>query len=924
MNTQTSSSVVTPEYEDMQALLRFGFKHLTAACFLLLRVKNRDAARAWLATASVTSAATANPLPSTALQVALTSDGLRALGVASDIVEDFSNEYLNGMSNDPGRSRRLGDVAASDPVKWEWGMNDHIPHVLVMLYAAPRMLEDFQQTVTAQLQSGFDVPHCLHTAALSNKEPFGFQDGISQPKIDWERSRPVRDEVRYEYSNLSCLGEFVLGYPNEYGLYTDRPSLNLNRIGAAALPRCEDAPDKADLGRNGSYLVMRQLKQDVSGFWQYLDKQAGGDAVLRERMAAAMVGRTREGEPLVCQSEQVIAENANAPEGDLNAFTYAVDPDGLRCPLGAHVRRSNPRNADLPGGKSTVLSRLVRTLGFDAHALANDLVASTRFHRLLRRGRKYGDVISPEQALLGAPDGSESGLHFLSVCANIGRQFEFVQSAWIAGTKFDRLSGESDPLMGQRQPNADGCPTNVFSMPERYGPDKRLTDVPNFVTVRGGAYFFLPGLRALRYLTTAPSDEPRRATGMVTMDSNTSRPVPPANTGSALLNWTSDTSMFLLQMQRRIDPFIRPVFDAVLREPLARLTTALINLQRADEGLGIAEERPLPNEEANLEAIIATFKAQMSGLWKPGGFERGGNTKTQGIVRAELIVHDNLPPQCRRGIFAESRSYPAWVRFSGPGPYVTPDIEDVGFMSISVKLMDVPGPKLMDEEQFTQDMFGVSPPTFVTPDTYANAHLQEWSLKNASLFHFLNFRRPHVLDLIMQGLYIKTQSSPLEAPYFSCVPYLMGDGQAMMYSFWPVSPRKTPIPRLPLRPPDDYLRNAMVEALDRGHVEIDVRVQLQTDPHLMPIEHAGVLWPERLSPRVSVATLRIPQQRFNSPEQMAFARRLSFNPWHCIAEHRPLGNQSRARRRVYYELSKFRHDMNKVPHFEPNGSETFG
>ncbi|MEO8442768.1 MAG: hypothetical protein ABI547_09790, partial [Betaproteobacteria bacterium] len=242
---------------------------------------------------------------------------------------------------------------------------------------------------------------------------------------------------------------------------------------------------------------------------------------------------------------------------------------------------------------------------------------------------------------------------------------------------------------------------------------------------------------------------------------------------------------------------------------------------------------------------------------------------------------------------------------------------------ISVKLMDVPGPKLMDEERNTQDMFGVSPPTFVTPDTYANSHLQEWSLKNASIFHFVNFTRPHVFDLIMQGLYIKTQSSPFEAPYFSCVPYLMGEGQAMMYSFWPVSKMKTPIPRLPFRPPDDYLRNAMVAALNQGDVEIDVRVQLQTDPHLMPVENAGVLWPERLSPRVSVATLRIPRQKFNSPEQIAFARRLSYNPWHCIAEHRPLGNQSRARRRLYYELSKFRHDMNQVPHYEPDGAETF-
>jgi hypothetical protein len=407
------------------------------------------------------------------------------------------------------------------------------------------------------------------------------------------------------------------------------------------------------------------------------------------------------------------------------------------------------------------------------------------------------------------------------------------------------------------------------------------------------------------------------------MDSNTSRPVPGAMTGSALLNWTADTFLFLLQMQRRIDPWMRPAFDAVLRDPIARLTTAMINWQRKDEGLKIAEERPLPNEEANLESIITTFKQQMSGLWKPGGFERGGNTKTHGIVRAEFIVHDNLPPEFRHGIFAVRRSYPAWVRFSGPGPYVTPDIDDVGFMSISVKLMDVPGPKLMDEEKLTQDMFGVSTPTFVTPDTRANAHLQMWSLKNASIFHFLNFSRPHVLDFIMQGLWTKTQSSPFEAPYFSCVPYLLGEGQAMQYSFWSFSKQKTPIPRLPLRPPDDYLRDAMVAALDKGDVDLDFRVQRQTNAHLMPIENAGVLWPERFSPRVSVATLHIPKQQLNSPEQIAFARRLSYNPWHCIPEHRPLGNQSRARRRMYYELSKFRHDMNKVPHYEPDGSETF-
>jgi hypothetical protein len=244
-------------------------------------------------------------------------------------------------------------------------------------------------------------------------------------------------------------------------------------------------------------------------------------------------------------------------------------------------------------------------------------------------------------------------------------------------------------------------------------------------------------------------------------------------------------------------------------------------------------------------------------------------------------------------------------------------------MSISIKLMGVPGPTLMEEERHTQDFTAVSTPTFVTQDTKANAHLQEWSVKNAQIFHFLNLTRPHVLDLIMQGLWIKTQSSPFEAPYFSCVPYLLGEGQAMQYSVWPTSTKRTPIPRLPFRPPDDYLRDAMVAALATGDVRLDFRVQVQTDPHLMPIENNGVLWPERLSPRVSVATLTLTRQRFDSPAQIAFARRLSYNPWHCIPEHRPLGNQSRARRRMYYELSQLRHRMNEVPHFEPTGDEEF-
>ena len=188
---------------------------------------------------------------------------------------------------------------------------------------------------------------------------------------------------------------------------------------------------------------------------------------------------------------------------------------------------------------------------------------------------------------------------------------------------------------------------------------------------------------------------------------NPDRPLPKANTGSALLNWLSDASIALVHLERRFDPYFRPAFDALLRDPIARLATALINRRRPNDGLRIAEEKLLPDEEAYLDSIVNSFEKQMRLLWKPGMFERGGNTKTHGIVRGEFIVHDGLPAELRHGIYAQPHTYRTWVRFSGPGPYITTDIDDVGFMSISIKLMGVPGPKLMEEEKFTQDMFGV-------------------------------------------------------------------------------------------------------------------------------------------------------------------------------------------------------------------------
>jgi len=490
------------DYSDVQGLVRFGYGKLTESCFLLLKVRNAAAARVWLATAPVTNAVELGHAPPTALQIAFTREGLQALNVPADVLAGFSAEFLSGMAGEDSRSRRLGDVGASAPDSWNWGGQGRVPHIVLMLYAQEGQLEGWKQTIQgSNWNSAFDVITCLVTSNLDNVEPFGFADGISQPALDWDRQRtPAKDELAY--GNLASLGEFLLGYPNEYGKYTDRPLLAANAPGSVALPTAEDVPNVRDLGRNGTYVVFRQLQQDVRGFWRFLDAQTHSDPQARQGLGEAMVGRKMGGEPLVALTDQPIAgiDPGTTPH---NQFTYDSDADGLSCPFGAHIRRANPRNADLPPGSSGLLSKLLHTLGFGAKKYHDDVIASTRFHRILRRGREYGPGLSPEQAVQpDCPDTEEHGIYFICLNANISRQFEFVQNAWVMSTKFNGMTEESDALLGNRQPVA-GCPfTDTFSMPQLSGLRTRITGVPQFVTVKGGAYFFLPSLSALRYLAS--------------------------------------------------------------------------------------------------------------------------------------------------------------------------------------------------------------------------------------------------------------------------------------------------------------------------------------------------------------------------------------------------------------------------------------
>jgi len=474
-------TAVSLELADIQGIVARGYGTLPAACFVLARIDDPRAARGWIG--SLTDRVThADLRPEVeAVNVAFTAEGLRALGMPEGTLAGFSTEFAAGMTTEH-RRRLLGDVDDSAPEHWSWGGPDTEPvHVLLMLYArdAPDLARLHEEQLARLREGGLVATRTLDTAGdILGREHFGFRDGVSQPRIEELSSSPADAEsVRG--------GEFVLGYPNEYGRLTLRPTVDAGDDPANRLPEHEIA-GRRDLGRNGSYLVFRQLGQDVAAFWRFCEDatrtdDGRPDPEARLRLAARMIGRWPSGAPLV------LAPEADDPAlADANEFAYHhADADGRRCPLGAHIRRAHPRDmlAPDPGTEASV--------------------AVGKRHRLLRRGRKYGPPV-PEGDLfsVGEPyagPGEERGLHFICLVANLARQFEFVQHTWLNNPRFAGLYEDPDPILSPPAPR--GRVFTVQASPVR----RRYSGVPRFVSVRGGGYFFLPGVRCLGWLARMPS-----------------------------------------------------------------------------------------------------------------------------------------------------------------------------------------------------------------------------------------------------------------------------------------------------------------------------------------------------------------------------------------------------------------------------------
>lgn len=326
----------------------------------------------------------------------------------------------------------------------------------------------------------------------------------------------------------------------------------------------------------------------------------------------------------------------------------------------------------------------------------------------------------------------------------------------------------------------------------------------------------------------------------------------------------------------------------------------------------LAREQVPPEEAAHIRDLSARLQAKIVREHPTGIMRRDAHPKMHGLVRAEFIVEPDLAPELRVGIFAEPRIYPAWIRFSNQDAAIQAD-HGRDIRGMAIKLMDVPGDKLLEHERHerTQDFVLISTNVFVTRDVAQFDAMIE-AMTSGSTWSRIWFFGTHwrvVWNLVKS---LKRFANPLQMRYWSTTPYLFG-ATAVKYSAIPHRTDTT----LPADPGPDYLRQAMVAQLGREDAVFDFTVQLQTDATRMPIEDPGKEWKESESPFRKVATIRIPQQEFDSDAQRVFGENLSFTPWHSLPAHRPLGGINRARKVVYDAISTFRHDYNHTPRREP-------
>jgi Dyp-type peroxidase family len=435
------------EFDDIQHLVMTRVPAITGR-YEFLSFRQPAQGRAWLKgildkIASVQEARASIEREQRWVAVAFTWQGLRALGVDEQSLRTFPEEFRQGMA---ARAEVLVDTGRNSPDKWVGGLASPDLHAIAILFArnAPERERDAREHRTflesvpsVQVLSSLDldgIPPFDHA-----HEHFGYRDRLSEPQIEGSGVEPTPG------SGVPVkAGEFILGQVDESGELVPLPKPEV-------------------LTRNGTFMAYRRLQEHVGAFRDFLRQQGGPTTEGQELIAAKLMGRWRSGAPLILAPEKDDPALGADPQRN-NNFNYAkMDPQGYAIPLGAHIRRMNPR----------------------------DTASYMQRRRMIRRGATYGPAL-PE----GAPDdGVDRGIAAFLLCGSLVRQFEFAQNVWINDPNFHELGNERDPLIG----NQDG--TFDFTIPKR-PVRKKITGLPAFTTLMGGAYFFLPGINALRYLST--------------------------------------------------------------------------------------------------------------------------------------------------------------------------------------------------------------------------------------------------------------------------------------------------------------------------------------------------------------------------------------------------------------------------------------
>jgi Dyp-type peroxidase family len=491
------------DLSDIQGLVFHPYRRMRYAAYVMLRFRQNHEAevRNWLGhliNSQSLDSATPKEVgprgrPGLRVNVAFTYTGLVALGLHSDALNTFPLAFVEGLGakwkngKPDHRSRALGD---EDPDNWDWGYHGWKVDAALLIFAT-------EETILRGETGQWIYSHGAHQAIEDSKvlfgtfpeekkpvkEPFGFVDGVSQPVLKGamgqlgEKDKPTQPP-RHALDD----GEILLGHVDGARQIAASPTVGAAHDPSDMLPESPDDPERHDIGYNGTYLVFRQLAQDSEKFDKGCAAAAASVGIPVDRFKALLVGRWQDGSPLMKCPVAHDPDHATAPSG--NDFDYSGDPHGERCPVGAHVRRANPRDS----------------LGDDPEKSWQ----LTNRHRILRRGRPYKDAQNNE------------GIHFICLNASIERQFEFIQQNWINDSSFGGLNREDDPIVGPRLDNAKAGsmtlpPPAETRLRRRVGvPELKVPGLSQFVTVKGGGYFFLPSLTALRYLAHLPAAGPRR------------------------------------------------------------------------------------------------------------------------------------------------------------------------------------------------------------------------------------------------------------------------------------------------------------------------------------------------------------------------------------------------------------------------------